>query len=627
MAARCGKMGICGCTGGICASAAVSPLLVGTHFLFRRQPAARENTRRDTRDSSQWQTRPAPVPPPQPVVPPVPPTPPTPPTPPAPPAPPIPPVPPPPPIPPAVVVPRQGVLQLLLPPGYSAFDAFLSEPERSGGEGSSSAPEPRWGAPADCPLDESATGADDDVEFWAADGLPEHLPIPSFPPPNKKRPHPSHDNRDARPPSPRHKPTKHRRNSYTSHEKLQWILKLEARKMSVRRMSRESGISRRCLTEWKSRKGELEGAHGARSRLHGRGRSSWYRDMEAEVYRRFLAHRKKCLAVSIARLQKWSHEVMKELHPDCETEVKNFWTYVRHSRRQYKIDLPWILNVDQTPLWLEMPSERTVEEVGLRSVPVRNGGYQKERVTVMLACTANGEKLKPWVFFKRKTVPKGDFPFRYAPHVDYAVACRYIHVGVHPNGWMDADGVIEWLDGAVKPYINPKFGVRPRKALLVLDSYRGHLTPEVKKKFGELNLVPAVIPAGCTSEIQPLDIAVNRSFKAAVRQLYQEWFEREGVDTLTKKGNIKKPPVELTLKWISAAWKSVPKELIQRAFLTCGISNAQDKLCLQHRRDELEGEEVDMDDEIAAHGFFCNNVEEPESDSEADPDDPTAADD
>ncbi|CAI7888216.1 unnamed protein product [Closterium sp. NIES-54] len=106
----------------------------------------------------------------------------------------------------------------------------------------------------------------------------------------------------------------------------------------------------------------------------------------------------------------------------------------------------------------------------------------------------------------------------------------------------------------------------------------GHLTPEVKKKFGELNLVPAVIFVGCTSEIQPLDVAVNRSFKAAVRQLYQEWFEREGVDTLTKK-------------------------------------------------DELEGEEVDMDDEIAAHSFFCNNVEEPESDSEADPDDPTAADD
>ncbi|CAI7776555.1 unnamed protein product [Closterium sp. NIES-53] len=407
-----------------------------THFLFRRQPAARENTRKDTRDYSQWQTRPAPVPPPQPIVPPIPPTPPTPPTPPAPPAPPIPPVPLAPPIPPAVGVPRQGVLQLLLPPSYSAFDAFLSEPKRSGGEGSSSVPEPRWGAPADCPLDESATGADEDVEFWAADGLPEQLPIPSFPPPNKKRPHPSRDNRDARPPSPRHKPTKHRRKA-----------------------------------------GEAAMDFEARSR----------RD-------------------------------------ECAAHVSR----IRH--------LP------KVPHGVEEPQR--------------------------FCC------------------------------------CADIHVGVHPNGWMDADGVIEWLDGAVKPYINPKFG---------------------------LNLVPAVIPAGCTSEIQPLDDAVNRSFKAAVRQLYQEWFEREGVDTLTKKGNIKNPPVELTLKWISAAWKSMPKELIQRAFLTCGISNAldgsQDKLCLQHRRGELEGEEFDMDDEIAAHCFFCNNVEEPESDSEADPDDPTAADD
>ncbi|CAI7842823.1 unnamed protein product, partial [Closterium sp. NIES-54] len=42
-----------------------------------------------------------------------------------------------------------------------------------------------------------------------------------------------------------------------------------------------------------------------------------------------------------------------------------------------------------------MPAERTVE-VGIRSVPIRCGGYQKERVTVMLACTASGEKLKPW---------------------------------------------------------------------------------------------------------------------------------------------------------------------------------------------------------------------------------------
>ncbi|CAI7858866.1 unnamed protein product [Closterium sp. NIES-53] len=69
----------------------------------------------------------------------------------------------------------------------------------------------------------------------------------------------------------------------------------------------------------------------------------------------------------------------------------------------------WIINADQTPLWLEMPATTTVDQTGVRAVPIRSAGYQKERVTVMLACTADGMKLRPWVFFKRKTVPKGVF--------------------------------------------------------------------------------------------------------------------------------------------------------------------------------------------------------------------------
>ncbi|CAI7811459.1 unnamed protein product [Closterium sp. NIES-53] len=350
--------------------------LPSTHFLFRRQPAARENTRRDTRDYSQWQTRPAPVPPPQPVVPPVPPTPPT-----------LLPLP----------LPRHLLfLQFLRPLLTRLLLVF-----RDRGFCSFSSPLATRRSTPSCPSLNAA----------AAKDLPPHR----------------------------------------SHDGERRLIACWTNPLLVRTTTWSSGLLTVSPSTFQFPPFPLRIKKGP---TH-------------------LANRKNCLAVSIARLQKWSHEV-------------------------------------------------------------------------------KGKSL-------------------------------------------------------------------------------GHLTPEVKKKFGELNLVPAVIPAGCTSEIQPLDVAVNRSFKAAVRQLYQEWFEREGVDTLTKKGNIKKPPVELTLKWISAAWKSVPKELIQRAFLTCGISNAldgsQDKLCLQHRREKLEGEEVNMDDEIAAHSFFCNNVEEPESDSEADPDDPTAADD
>ncbi|CAI7787514.1 unnamed protein product, partial [Closterium sp. NIES-54] len=124
-----------------------------THFLFSRRLAVD-----NTRDYSQWQSRPVPLAPPAP------------------------------PAPPAPLAPHTLCL------------SSSSTPERSGDDepGLSS----RWGDAEDCPYDESATGAEDDVEWWAADDLPEDLRVPSFPPPNKKWPHPSKQNRDARPSVP-----------------------------------------------------------------------------------------------------------------------------------------------------------------------------------------------------------------------------------------------------------------------------------------------------------------------------------------------------------------------------------------------------------------------------------------
>ncbi|CAI7884919.1 unnamed protein product [Closterium sp. NIES-54] len=169
-------------------------------------------------------------------------------------------------------------------------------------------------------------------------------------------------------------------------------------------------------------------------------------------------------------------------------QCKSFWQFVRAKRRERGIDTAWIINADQTPLWVEMPATTTVEETGVRSVPIRSAGYHKQRVILMLACTADGRKLKPWVFFKRKTLPKGDFL------ADVAVAC-------HENGWMDSPGVVLWLEEGVKPFLKPRFGKHAKSSMLVLDSYRDHLTKEVKEKLREMNCVPAIIPSGCTAEV------------------------------------------------------------------------------------------------------------------------------
>ncbi|CAI7842900.1 unnamed protein product [Closterium sp. NIES-54] len=311
----------------------------GTHFLFKKKPSSRPAFRVT---SDGWYSR----------IPPDPPEPPQPPTPPAPPAPPVPPTPPAPPVPPVPLCPvaphidNHPVLTLLLP---SAFDEYLSEPDYDKGpdvDVPAPGPAPRWGQPEDFTWDESAVGADDDVqdaedgwrteadtdaateagtaedvlpegvpggddddgvEYWSRDGLPEKLPIPTYPPRNRKRPHPSSQNRDSRPPSPRHKPNDHKRQAYTAAEKLKWVAQLDLA-VSVRALARESGIHRKCLANWKRAAEFLKEAHSARCRMHGRGRASWYRPMEIKVYERLLDWRRKGTAVSVGRLQEWSRD-------------------------------------------------------------------------------------------------------------------------------------------------------------------------------------------------------------------------------------------------------------------------------------------------------------------------------
>ncbi|CAI7757931.1 unnamed protein product [Closterium sp. NIES-53] len=265
------------------------------------------------------------------------------------------------------------------------------------------------------------------------------------------------------------------------------------------------------------------------------------------------------------------------------TDCESFWKFVRINRARYNIDLACIINADQTPLFVEMPAERTIEHRGARSVPIRTAGYEKTRLTVMLACTASGEKLHPWVWFKLKNVPNCEIP--------EGIVCQ-----AQDNGWMVESAVQTWLTKEVLPHLNPQRGQNARRAMLVLDSYRGHITQAMLQAYRTHSITPAVISAGCTSQIQPLDVSINRCFKAAVRARYARWFMREGIHLKTKAGNLRRPPHPVVLQWIAEAWDQVPKKVIIEAFRHCGISRKMDRtenhLAPEEEEDEMQAEGV-----------------------------------
>ncbi|CAI7931717.1 unnamed protein product [Closterium sp. NIES-54] len=83
---------------------------------------------------------------------------------------------------------------------------------------------------------------------------------------------------------------------------------------------------------------------------------------------------------------------------------------------------------------------------------------------------------------------------------------------------------------------------------------------------------------------------------------------------------LKKSPSELVLKWIDESWADVPEEMVRKAFLTCGISNAEDgsqnHLILVHMRDsgEVEVQEDVMEeeqDELIPNPFYPAHVVTP----------------
>ncbi|CAI7887817.1 unnamed protein product [Closterium sp. NIES-53] len=127
--------------------------------------------------------------------------------------------------------------------------------------------------------------------------------VPTFPERNRSQGQQKR-NADADTPSPRHRMTKRQRNAITAKEKLH-RLKLQDSQpdLSNRALAKLAKVQPCQIRDWKKMRERLEVASICRRRLMGAGRKSKYPFMERAVYRQFLKHRGRGLAVSVNMLQ------------------------------------------------------------------------------------------------------------------------------------------------------------------------------------------------------------------------------------------------------------------------------------------------------------------------------------
>ena len=270
--------------------------------------------------------------------------------------------------------------------------------------------------------------------------------------------------------------------------------------------------------------------------------------------------------------------------------------------------------MDETPVYFDMVPSKTVDVKGKKTIKVRTTGSEKRHITVVLACMSSGEFLPPMIIFKGKTdrtirnlrVPEG-----------YVVATQ-------SKAWMDEVLMLRWIKEIWIPHVMKKGG---RESILCLDSFRAHLTDEVISEFRTQRIHKAVIPGGCTSILQPLDVSLNKPFKAILRSLWQQYIleETEKAEASSARPqNLPAPSRQHLVDWIAHAMMLMDTKhtCVVKSFYVTGISNANGTWEERMYRDDQLRAEIDEEMEAV---FGTGQLASLDSDSD-ESDDPLATD-
>lgn len=110
----------------------------------------------------------------------------------------------------------------------------------------------------------------------------------------------------------------------------------------------------------------------------------------------------------MAFLRCYSHSLRAPEHvgqklKECAlADYKEFMNYIYAFRGKFEKEniYPAIYNMDQTPIYLESYSNKTIEKIGTNIVYINTHGGEKIMLTLILCVKSKGEKLPPLLIFK-----------------------------------------------------------------------------------------------------------------------------------------------------------------------------------------------------------------------------------
>lgn len=380
-------------------------------------------------------------------------------------------------------------------------------------------------------------------------------------------------------------------------------------------------VPRRNLQRWKNQIFELRNARDSKkiplrkrcNLISNRKRRAKFPQLEEKIHDRILIHRENGLIVNgkwitqVAREEAekmgidenafkaskgWIYRFLKRYDmslrtsttvgqkepDDAREQALQFFHYFSKLRQDYTDYVFTYANMDEVPVWFDMPQSRTYDIEGNRTIKVRTTGNEKQRFTVVLCTLSTGEKVKPMLIFRSQS--------------NFELIDESVYVTGSKGASMTTDLMEKWRKNCWK--FRPNYlidnidGERSkRKTVLIIDSARCHLSDELRENMKRFNNTDIkIISGGMTKYLQPADIVYNKPFKNHLKDQWNEWMEKGQVE-LTRTGRRRASSRETVTQWVKNAFEAIPKEMIKSSYHKCGIIDEDASNEYHHRLIEL----------------------------------------
>ncbi|XP_062453560.1 pogo transposable element with ZNF domain isoform X1 [Rhea pennata] len=263
--------------------------------------------------------------------------------------------------------------------------------------------------------------------------------------------------------------------------------------------------------------------------------------------------------------------VAHPLPKDVEDNASCFIEFVQRQIHTQDLPLSMIAAIDEISLFLdvEVLSSDDRKENALQTV-----GTGEPWCDVVLTILADGSVLPTLVFYRGHVQQPANVP-------------ESIMLEAKENGYSDDEIMELWSSRVWQKHTV----CQNSKGMLVLDCHRTHLSEEVLSLLSASSTLPAVVPAGCSSKIQPLDVCIKRTVK---NFLHKKWKEqaKEMADSTCDSDIL----LQLVLCWLAEVLEVISDspELVQQSFLVASVLPGPDGTANSPTRN------ADMQEELIA---------------------------